>query len=248
MPVGSHAPSAPRPVENRARPRFRPRWGHRQGLAAIGADRRGIVDPGGEALERALVVVGEGAGARVPGQLVEPREVREQQPRVVATAGGDDLAVIPDLLLDPVDRAAGEHVLAERAGREQRRVPRAAKRRRGAPLAIGGAIADADGGGSIAHRPASGERVEELDLPLAGERAFPPISGSGNRFRARMGGQQGLWRGSGVGGQRLRERGERGGQGGHGRSVSREWGATNRVLYAQSGAVGKWGLIPFRQV
>jgi hypothetical protein len=64
----------------------------------------------------------------VLGQLVEPRHVREQQPRVVAPLGADDLAAEPDFLLDPFDRARASTRRRSRT-RAPERPPRAREQR-----------------------------------------------------------------------------------------------------------------------
>ena len=134
----------------------------------------------GEARQRRLEVLGEGVGARVLGQPVEPGEMREQQPVGIAAAGGDDHAVVEHFLLDPVDRAAGERVLRPRPRREQRALPGEPEPRIRPPRAIGGLRTDIGRPRRRADAPAGGERLEKSDLPrpvelgpLAGLRRLP---------------------------------------------------------------------------
>ncbi len=129
-----------------------------------------------EAAQRGVEILGEGVGGGVGGELVEAAEMREQQPVRIAAAGGDDLAVVEHLFLDPVDRAASEHVLRIDARGEQRGIPGEAEPPAGAAGAVGGLVADPGGGGGGARRAGEREVFDESDLPLAGE---PGMGGAG---------------------------------------------------------------------
>src|SRR5690606_38975432 len=83
-------------------------------------------------------------------QLVEPGEVRQQQPRIVLAARADQLAAMVDRLLYAVDRAVSEDLLGARAGQRERGDPGAGELLVAAAQAIGrlGREPDARAGGA----------------------------------------------------------------------------------------------------
>jgi len=60
-------------------------------------------------------------GDLILGHAIEPAEMGEQQPPVEAPPTADKLAAIPDVLLDAVDRAIGQHLLDRGPRLDQRR-------------------------------------------------------------------------------------------------------------------------------
>ena len=66
---------------------------------------------------------GEVASDGLLGRLVEPREVRQQQARVMAAARADPLAPEPHRLLVAVERAGAQRLLGRPACQHQRRLP-----------------------------------------------------------------------------------------------------------------------------
>jgi hypothetical protein len=101
--------------------------------------------------------------------LVEPREVGEQQAAIEPPPPRDLLAVVEHRLLDPVERAIGEHVLDMRPRHQHRRIPRQREIAAGAAVAIDRLRSGGDNPARRPHTAPQGERFEEADLLLAGE-------------------------------------------------------------------------------
>ena len=122
---------------------------------------------------------------------VEPGEMRQQQPRVVAPPRRDHLAVIIDLFLDPVQGPAGQHVLGLLPRDHQGRVPTLRKDPAGPPHPIDRLVRHAEARDRHTHLPAIGK---------------PPQEGSLNRTsEPRLGGPRGVAR-KGFDGRRKRLR------------------------------------------
>ena len=77
---------------------------------------------------------------------VEPPEMREQQPRVVAAAMADQLAPEPHRLLYPFQRPIGQNRLRMACGQHQCRVPRLRERLVAPPRLVGGMARNPRGG------------------------------------------------------------------------------------------------------
>ena len=95
-------------------------------------DRIAPLEPG----ERTVKILGHFGDIAIAFQPVEPREMRQQQPRIETPPGGDFLPVIIDDLFHPVDRAVRQHFFCMDTGREHRRIPREAELAAGATGAV----------------------------------------------------------------------------------------------------------------
>lgn len=138
-------------------------------------------DEGGEKL---VEPPGAARGGAIGGAApVEPGEMGEQQPAVVAPPPGDLLAMIEHRLLDPVERALGQHLLGMIARQHQRRVPPRGEMGRTPPADIDRLRRDADRGGGIADRAAGGERLEEAGLAGRRKGAQAPLPAAGRGVR-----------------------------------------------------------------
>jgi hypothetical protein len=93
----------------------------------------------------------------------------EQQARIVAHGVADKLAPVPDLHLETVERAGGEHLLAVLARMDQRRIPQRGERGIAPPRAIDGLVAHPHAHRGRARVALEGEVIEEADAKLAGE-------------------------------------------------------------------------------
>lgn len=164
---------------------------------------RGAEQGGEQLVEPPGAARGDPVGGAAP---VEPGEMGEQQPAVVAPPPGDLLAMIEHRLLDPVERALGQHLLGMIARQHQRRIPPRGEPGRTAAADIDRLRRDAHRSGGIAHRPAGRQRLEEAGLAIRGEGVVAGFAIV--RFARRRKGAKGFARRRG-GGKPLPVRGSR---------------------------------------
>ncbi len=144
--------------------------GERRGPALPFGQIGGIGLAREQRLEEFIEAPGGGAGAPgLLGMLVEPGEMREQQPRIIAHPAADRLATVEDRLARAVHRAVGEHLLGGIARQDQRRLP--PLRQRGiAPLVdIGRLRRQPNRGAGQADIAVRGEVMKEPHLPRGRE-------------------------------------------------------------------------------
>jgi hypothetical protein len=149
-------------------------------------DRDGRI---GAADEREQFVEARGVleGEVVVGAAVEPGEMREQQARIVAAAGGDRLAMVEHGFLDAVQGAIGEQRLGRVAGEDKRAVPGGGEARIAAAGAIGGLRRDADAGAGEPGIATGGEVIEKADAARGTEGIEPGASRHARGHRVRVG-------------------------------------------------------------
>lgn len=137
-----------------------------------------------ESGEQLVEPPGAARGGAIGGAApIKPGEVGEQQPAVVAPPPGHLLAMIEHRLLDPVERALGQHLLGMIARQHQRRIPPGGEMGRAAAADIDRLRRDADRGGGIADRAAGGERLEEAGLAGRRKGAQAPLPAAGRGVR-----------------------------------------------------------------
>ncbi len=90
--------------------------------------------------------------------------MRQQQPRIVAPPRGDDLAVIPHLLLHPIDGPVRQQRLGRRASGQSRPVPRMAEGAIGAARTIDRLVTGPRLARRRAHRADRGQMLQKHPL------------------------------------------------------------------------------------
>lgn len=146
----------------------------------------GLAQPGQLAQHRIEPPRRIGGAVILRAKLIQPREVRQQQPRIEPPSHGDDLAVVEYLLFHPFQRAFGQHRLGMVARQHQRRAPARAKRRVAPPREIEPGTRDPHPRGSDPHIAVAREFIEEAELALRGQDGVEPTP---SPSRLREGGQ-----------------------------------------------------------
>lgn len=95
---------------------------------------------------------------------IEPREMRQQQPRIMAPPHAHQLATKPHRLLDPVERPRRQNLLDMRPRQHQRPLPPLRKSRVPAPQQISRSPAHPHAGTSRRHVALFGQPVEKTHL------------------------------------------------------------------------------------